>query len=296
MRGMIIFILLIVGFFAVVTGTEVVQGGGMTLAFPPTAGSGGQPVNGFTPIVDRDDDPEISGEVCSDAPGDCSLRAAILMAKEQPGNTTITFADHFLINVTRPLPTLTHNNLSIVAPPGQEIRINGGGLPSPVFHITGSKIRLEGLRIYGAGPGSQTILVNGPARQVTIVRNIIGDDDGPEGNCNAASQSIAGIYLQPAAEEGAGVRAWIYGNIIECHLGYPGDGIVIKSDAVIVGADENGQAGPAQQNHIRRNNGIAIRLDGYGGNTIRNNQIHDNAAGAISMTNFANNLMDNNIY
>lgn len=297
MRATLVFVILfaLLGFFAVVSEAQFVEGGTPVQIFPSSPGNGGQPTAGFVPVVDVSDDLDPVGEVCTDAPADCSLRSAITLANEYSGATTITFADHYIINLSRPLPTLTQKGLAIVAPPGQEIRINGNNLMAPVFHIAGADIRLEGLRIYGAGAGSQTILINGPARQVVIARNIIGDDDGPQGMCDNNNQAVAGIYLQPSEVEEAGIRAWIYGNIIECHLGYPGDGIVIKSEAVIVGADMNGNASEAQKNFIRNNNGVAVRLDEFGGNTVRNNLIHNNEAGSIAMTNYANNLLDNDV-
>lgn len=297
MRATFVFILLfaLLGFFAVVSEAQFIDANGAATIFPSAYGNGGQPQTNFVPVVDVAEDVLLAGENCTDAPRDCSLRAALNMANEQVNPTTITFADHFVINLERPLPTLTQNGIAIIASPGQEVRINGNNLMAPVLHIAAADIRLEGLRIYGAGPGSQTILVNGPAQRVVIARNIIGDDDGPDGMCDMNNQAVAGIYVQPSPTENRDVRAWVYGNIIECHLGHPGDGIVIRSDNVVIGADQNGQVGASQQNVIRHNSGVAVRLDEFGGNTVRNNVIHHNQGGTIAMTNFANNLLDNDI-
>jgi hypothetical protein len=79
---------------------------------------------------------------------------------------------------------------------------------------------------------------------------------------------------------------------VECHSG---DGIVIQAKSVIVGQDAQGNDSTAQRNVIRHNGGTAVRLDNFSGNTICNNLIHNNLAGTLAMTNFDNNLMDNEI-
>jgi hypothetical protein len=291
MRGafVLITLLLVFAFFVVVRDAEVVDGAGVITVFPASPRSN-TATAAFTPVVDRGDDP-MESLACTPAPNDCSLRRALELANEQGQPVTISFADHFVITLAKPLPAIIQNGVQLIAQPGQEVRVNGNYLASPVFHVTAANVRLEGLRIYGAGAGQPNVLINGPARQVTIARNLIGDDDAPEGNCGQNDQAIAGIYVQ-SNEAVEGARAWVYGNIVECHTA--GEGIVVMAEGVTVGADAQGQDGEMQRNVIRHNAGTAVRLDDFGGNTICNNLIHNNG-NTIAMTNFTNNLMDNDI-
>ncbi len=297
MRGSIVLILLLVilGFFAVISEAQTVDGASVVpQILQATSGEEEAAVTKIVPQVDRSDDPA-EDLPCTDQPNDCSLRSAIMKANNADQALNITFADHYIIVLTRPLPPLTASGTNIVAQMGQEVRVNGNYQPAPVFHLAAADIRLEGLRIFGAGAGYPNVLVNGPAQNVVIARNVIGDDDAPDGNCGQNQQASSGIYVQAGENVVDGPRVWIFGNIIECHVGANADGLIIKADGVMVGVDAKGQAGEAQQNVFRWNQGVAVRLDNYGGNTVQNNLIHDNAGGDIAMTNYTNNIIQNDI-
>jgi hypothetical protein len=228
-------------------------------------------------------------------PNDCTLRSAITIANRDDIANTITFADDYFIVLREPLPPLTAEQTTIYVEPAQEVHLNGNGIPGSVLEIRGANITIDHLRIYGAGAGQANILVTGMAHSITIANNVIGDDDAPAGMCGQNNLASAGIVFRDTADIGENVRAWIYGNIIECHSGAPGDGIVLFTDKVLVGQDQNGQAGPKQRNKIRHNAGFAIRLDDFGPNTVRNNLIHDNVTGNFAVTNFNNNFIDNDV-
>lgn len=297
MRGpfVLFVILLLIVLIAVASESEVIagssKGGPINISLSSTEPDEGV-ATAMVPVVDLDGDGD---ELlpCSEAPGDCTLRSAIIHAIQRAKPTTIHFAEHMVIDLERPLPTLTQDGLKIVVPKGQEVRVNGNGWAAPVFHIAAKQVHLEGLRIYGAGAGHPHILLNGPAQDVMIARNLIGDDDAPAGNCDPGTLANAGIYVQseePLAENG--VRAWIYGNIIECHRG---DGLVIMADRVNVGINARRETAVEQKNTIRENGGAAVRLDHFGGNTVQNNLIYNNAGGSFIVTNFDNNILNNEI-
>ena len=262
------------------------------LAQASEEGQGEETTDAILTEVDRDDDPN---ELlpCTPAPHDCSLRQAINIANSDGAATTITFADHYIITLARPLPTLIEPQTTIFARPEQEIHINGNNIAQSVFYITGANITLEGLRIYGAGAGYSNVSVGGAAHHVTIARNVIGDDDAPRGNCGQSDQSYGGIYVGGKDVVPTAVRVWIYGNIIECHRGGPGDGITIATDKVVVGQDSEGRTDIAQRNVIRENSGYGVRLGEQGGNIICNSLMHDNQTGNLQMTNFNNDVMSN---
>ncbi|MCA9999808.1 MAG: hypothetical protein KDE56_28795 [Anaerolineales bacterium] len=246
------------------------------------------------PMVDRGDDP-IDILPCTAAANDCTLRSAITLANNSGEPFTIYFADNLMITLSAPLPPLSANNLTVQAQPGQEVHINANGLGGNVLYITGSNVVVDGLRLYGAGAGFSNVWVGGAATNVVIANNVIGDDDAPAGNCGLSELSYGGIYVD--AMDGVNGRSWvwIYNNIIECHHGQPGDGITIATSGVYVGENKQGSANSSQRNVIRENAGYAVRLGEHPGNTIRNTLIHDNRGGAIFITNFNNNLLDNDI-
>jgi hypothetical protein len=245
--------------------------------------------------VDRDDDPN---ELlpCTAAANDCSLHSAIAQANDNNVATTITFADHYLITLARPLPILSASDTIIRARPDQEVHINGNNIAQSVFYVTGANVMLEGLRVYGAGAGYSNISIGGGAYNVSIARNVIGDDDATSGACGQSDQAYGGIYVGGTEVVPTDVRAWIYGNIIECHRGGPGDGITVATDKVIMGQDSAGTAGPAQRNTFRWNRGFGVRVGDYGDNVICNSLMHDNETGNMFMTNFDNDFMDNELH
>lgn len=137
--------------------------------------------------------------------------------------------------------------------------------------------------------------VSGAAHQVTIANNVIGDDDAPSGNCGQSDAAYGGIYVDGQEVVPTAVRVWIYGNIIECHRGGPGEGITIVTDKVVIGQDRAGQADTAQQNTIRWNNGYGVHVGEQAGNTLCNSLMHDNQTGNLYMTNFNNDVMQNEL-
>lgn len=290
MRGFIVLVLflLVIGFLTIASQAQVVSGVGIGGQLP--AGSDGQ--NGtFVPLVDRGDDP-LELLPCTEQPNDCSLHSAIEKANRGGKPVTIRFADHYAITLSRPLPTIVQPGVVIQVPAGQEISVNGAYLPDAVFHIAAPQVRLEGLHIFGAGAGYPNVLINGPSRQVAIMRNVIGDDDAPEGNCDQNVQAIAGIYIQSSEPLSESATAWITGNIIECNKG---DGVIVQAQGVEIGQNAQGQAGEAEKNIIRLNGGTAVNLGNFGGNIVCNTVIYANTAGALTMKNFDNDLMHNDI-
>ena len=244
------------------------------------------------PEVDRDDDP-VEVLPCTPDPYDCSLRQALLIANSDGIPTTITFADHYIITLARPLPALTEDETIVRARSDQEVHVNGNNMTQSVFYISGANVTLEGLRIYGAGEGFSNVRVSGSAHQVRIANNVIGDGDAPSGNCGQSKASYSGIYVDGQEAVPTAVRVWIYGNIIECHEGGPGDGITIMTDKVVVGQDSEGRAEVAQKNVLRWNHGYGVSVGNHAGNVICNSLMHDNQAGNLYMTNFNNDVMGN---
>jgi hypothetical protein len=242
--------------------------------------------------VDRPDDPT-EPVPCTAAANDCSLRSAINIANADAVATTITFANHYIITLSQPLPTLIASDTAIRARPEQEVHINGNNIAQSVLYITGANIMLEGLRVYGAGEGYSNISIGGAAHNVAIARNVIGDGDAPSGDCGQSDRAYGGIYVAGTETVPTAVRAWIYGNIIECHRGGPGDGITVTTDKVVIGQDSAGNAGPEQRNIFRWNRGYGVSVGEHGGNIICNSLMHDNEAGNLFMTNLDNDFMDN---
>ena len=271
-----------------------------SLPIPENVNNDTNPANPILPTllpvltqVDRDDDP---AEMlpCTEAPRDCSLRSAIQIANNDGSPTTITFADHYLISLNQPLPALSEDGTIIRAAAGQEIHVKGNDLPGAIFDITGANVTVDGLHIYGAGAGYANIMISGTAFAATIANNIIGDDDAPSGNCGQNNQAYAGIYINAHAADSQATHAWIYGNIIECHTGAPGVGILVATEQVVIGHDGTGCAGFDGNNTIRWNQ-IGVNLGDNGRNTVCHALIHDNVGGGLQMTNFNNDIMENEI-
>jgi hypothetical protein len=292
MKGIFLGILLIGGLGAI--GILSQEGDGRSLTALPVVLANAAPDEASTVEVDHANDPA-ADLPCTTAPNDCSLHSAINIANSDGVPTTITFADHYLITLERPLPVLSENGTTIHARPEQEVHVNGNNIAQSVFYINGAQITLSGLRIYGAGAGYSNLTINGAAYDVTIANNVIGDGDAPSGNCGQSDQSYGGIYINSTESIPTAVRVWIYGNIIECHRGGPGDGVTIVADKVMMGQDSSGQAGPAQRNIIRENNGRGVSVGEHSGNTICNTVMHDNKAGNLWMTNFNNDVMSNDM-
>jgi len=261
----------------------------------PQAVSGASQAADGVILVDRGDDPAELLACDTAVPNDCPLRSAIALANSSATPALIAFADHYRIVLQRPLPPLTANNLTISTTPNQEVHVNANGTAGSVFYVLGAHVTLAGLRLYGAGAGYATITVGGAAYDVTIANNVIGDDDAPAGNCGLSEQAFGGIYVEPRSENLPTTRAWIFGNIIECHGGAPGTGIRVLSDGVVIGRNQRGEVGPAQRNEIRHNRGVGLDLGSSGGNIVTNTHIHDNAGGTVVMNNFNNDFMQNEV-
>ncbi len=245
--------------------------------------------------VDRDDDSN-AGLACTPAPNDCNLRSAINIANNDGKPTTITFAGSYLIRLLSPLPTLMGDNTVIKALPGLEVHLNGNNTAGSVLRITDAHVEVQGLRIYGAGTGYPNLTISDNAYDAVVAGNVIGDDDAPYGNCSGSDGAYGGIYIDATGEFDSGFRAWIYGNIIECNRGIPGDGITIRSDKVIVGKDHNGNGSDTQRNVIRLNNGFGVNLAHTTGNTVCDNDLIENVMGGLYIGSFHNNnIMSNDI-
>jgi hypothetical protein len=245
--------------------------------------------------VDRDDDSETLYD-CTPAPDDCNLRSAIVIANNDGKPTSITFAANYLIRLSHPLPALTEDNTVIKAIPGQEVHVDGNRTAASVFRITGAHVEVQGLRIYGAGAGYPNLTISENAYDVVIAHNVIGDDDAPNGNCGSSDLAYGGIYVDAVGEFDDGARAWIYGNVIECNRGIPGDGITIRSDNVIIGKDHLGAGDNTMRNIIRLNKGFGVNLTDATGNTVCDNSVTANEMGGLYISNFHNNnIMFNDI-
>ncbi len=243
--------------------------------------------------VDRSDD-TMELLSCTSAANDCTLRSAITIANNDAQATTITFADHFLISLQAPLPPLTEDDTTISASTGQEVHINGNQLDGSVLYILGNGIRVEGLYLYAAGPGYATLTIGGSAQNVAVVRNVIGDDDAPAGNCGVSEETYAGILIDAKGTDVDRVHAYIAENIIECIHGSPGVGILVATNNVVVGHSGQGCNPDQGQNVIRLNNGPAINLGDHSGNTVCYNRIYSNG-GSLIVGNFNNNLFNNDV-
>lgn len=241
-------------------------------------------------IVDKDGD-DGGGGACTDGtPNDCSLRSAIRIALSGGGYAEIYFQGSRTIVLTGSLPALTGTGTSIIAfPLTQTVKINGNSAVQNIFRISGSYVTVKGLRLYGSGSPWSNIWITGSARGIEIANNVIGDDDPSPGGCGNSSQSYSGIYIDStgpilAPDE----RAWIYGNVIECHRGSPGNGIdIIDTNQVHIGVDPFGNSGPAQRNHIRLNDSYGIFVTGTNaaGHVIAASYIGVNDTGAAEAAN-----------
>lgn len=244
-------------------------------------------------VVDHTGDPE-GAFACTNDPQDCTLRSAIERANKDGVPTEIRFTDHMIIELTRPLPPLVENGTDILAELGKEVHVDGNGVASPLFEIAGSNMRIEGLRLYGSGTDNPVLAVRGALRNVTIARNIIGDDDAPQGNCGQSDSSSAGIYV---STEGAPntPQTWITSNIIECIGGRPGVGVLVEKGSIIMGAGAQGRESEALGNVVRFNQGHGIYLGANGGNVIANNLIYDNRGDGLAVSNFNNDITGNTV-
>lgn len=214
-------------------------------------------------LVDRADD--VAGLACTVAPDDCTLRSAIQIANAQAGPDTIEFAMDFTVVLGGSLPVLAGEGTVIRADPGQTVAVDAAGLDGSVFQITGPGIEIEGLRVFGAGAGWSNIGVSGSAHSVVLGRNVIGAREPDPSVCGESPESFAGIFVNAqGAIPGGEARVWLYGNFIGCHHGtVGGHGIVlVGTDGVVVGADQEGSSGSAERNTLVANTGDGVRVSG----------------------------------
>lgn len=245
-------------------------------------------------VVDREDD--AAGLSCSPAPNDCTLRSAIDIANRDNAASVITFDRHMFITLNARLPVLNQPGTTITAG-NMDIHLNGRGVANSILVIASHDIVIDGLLIYGASAQNANILINGLAYNVRIVNNVIGDDDRPAEHCGANDLAYAGIYIDASSTlpEDVDGRVYILNNIIECHRGQPGAGIIIVTNGVFVGEDTGGRADVNTGNVIRHNNGTAVVLH-QSGNTVRNTRMFANGGtinpGTFHQNNFINNVAE----
>lgn len=197
---------------------------------------------------------------------------------------TIGFAGSYTILLTTSLEELTDEGTIISGLTGQNIKIDGNEVATSIFRISGSDITINNLKMYGTANNTSTIWVFGLAQRVQISDNVIGDDDAGAGGCGQSAAAANGIKVNSTGFVTSGVRAWIYGNVIECHEN--GNGIiVVATDEVIIGEDDTGSAGSDQRNIIRDNGGSGVRIEGGSGNVVRNSAITGNGESGVHITN-----------
>jgi hypothetical protein len=294
--------------------TRLIVGLAVTLALavlssmlPASRATHAGPPDTVTLLVDRPDD--VGGLSCTTLgdDDDCDLRSAIQKANGDSSHYyDIGFVADYTITLSSNLPTVSATNVSILGQttPGdwRVIKINraapsdcaSGGCQ--VFVITGTGVKLSHLRVYGSGPGSANIWVAGSAQIIDITQNVIGDDDAAPGGCGQSPYSYDGIYVDSSGG-GLAVRAWIYGNVVECNgmsddvtatPGATGNGIDIAgTDMVWIGVDTSGTAHPNYRNYIRSNAGNGIHVNGLAAanNLIANNYIGLDDTGASAASN-----------
>jgi Right handed beta helix region len=228
-------------------------------------------------VVDNNGDG--SGQLCTAALNDCSLRSAVQIANLTPG-ITIVFDNDYTITLGSSLvlsgPFTTISNLG-----GRTIRVDANGA-GQAFVITGSDVQIDGLNVYGAPPGSSNIYITGSAVRVIIRHSTIGHLlDG--GSCVFTS-AYGGIYINSTGGSLATseARVWIYGNNIVCINGAPGDGITLAgTNRVVIGEDEAGNAGGPQNTYIGQNNRGVVMTSGAQNNRLRNSGVVQNSLGLL---------------
>ena len=213
-------------------------------------------------------DTDTSGLACTGT-ADCNLRSAIEYANAHGGNWAIIFTSGVhTFTLGSPL-IVSSNAISISANAGQTVFVNANNTGN-AFQISGSDVMLNHLYIYGSASGFSNIWIKGSAQRVVISNNYIGTYPGSSGavNCNVSLNSYSGIYIDSTGVIAPGsARAWIYGNMIGCNYGTPGDGIDILTDHVIVGVDP---AGVPHGDMTEFNSGAGILIgSGATANVIR---------------------------
>ena len=201
----------------------------------------------------------------------------------------IGFDRSLTIILTEELPPIGDRATTIVANAGQVVAVSGGDQFGPVLAVSGSDTQIEGLRVYGAGPGAAQISIEAGAHNVILAHNVIGDDDPASGGCGQSPSAGAGIQISDDDSLPAGeVRAWVYGNVIECVAGAPGHGILVAGDGVRIGEDETGRSGSGSgtANLIRFNAGDGVVFEnGVANGVLRSSKVEANGGDGVSMEN-----------
>ena len=179
-----------------------------------------------------------------------------------PNNSDeIRFDGNYSITLTSPLPVFTDSHTFINNVTPFDVRVDAADI-SQVFIVRADNIRIHGLRLFGAAGGNSQIYIATPSTNAVIDGNVIGTNK-PDGACGLSDNAYGGIYVDTTAAlpSPSDRHAWIYGNEIACHRGFPGDGISLYGTTqVVIGADVSGNAGLAEQNYISDNqSGITIR-------------------------------------
>lgn len=234
---------------------------------------------------------------------DCSLRDAIALANvnANPDGSSISFNGNYVITLGA-FPNgrfeIAGTKIRIVASPAQDVRINANNIEQ-AFRITGTGIRIEGLRIYGAGVDTANIWIAASAHDVSLTRNIIGAPDSSLASCTFSPNAFGGIYINAGGVVPAGKnRATIWGNIIRCNrgelavptpVGPGGQGIDILTDKVVVGRNDAGVADATTGNVIDFNRSHGVNLFGATNTEVVGNIISDNGTEGVRLANGANN-------
>jgi hypothetical protein len=247
-------------------------------------------------VVDTTSDAVITA--CTGAAADCSLRGALQVANGNGAPDTISFLTSMTITLGSTLQ-ITAPFTTITADPGQVVEINNP-LPANAFFINAADTTLDGLRIYGSGPGTAIVWVASPAQRVTISDNVIGDDDlGFLGTCGNSPNSHSGLFISSTVNPGGGdALVWIHGNFFKCIGGAVGHGVFIDgAREVVMGADALGNVTSLTDNFSMLNAGHGVYL-AYGAtaNTIRNAYLQYNNGSGLVIDDSSSNSAFGNIF
>ncbi len=253
----------------------------------------------LTLVVDNAGDTILSG--CSPSiPGNCTLREAIQVARAHrgSGNTYhIQFAGSYTITLSSSLPQLDVDGLWIDGT-GHAVTIDGAGVASTIFYIAANGVKITHLTLYGSALSYPEIWISSPSKNVEIGYNVIGDSTAYFGcHLPTPDNTSWGIYVTTTvALTGTEQHAWIYGNMVKCQKGSPGNGIHLEGTTqVVLGSDPSGQNTWIESNRVDHNAGYGIYISGGGAHSIQNSRFTYNDNSGIYLTNSSNNAIFNNL-
>jgi hypothetical protein len=255
-------------------------------------------------IVDRSDDDSVSA--CTSAPNDCTLRGAIEYVNSHGTFNTIRFdptVEEILLEDR--LPDITSQGTAIEGtdPAGTPIYpiINGVNISgmSGRWIIDASDVSIMYLSIINLPMYSSGINIeSSTATGVVIAHNYLGVTPQTE-NCSENTlvrNAHAAIRLAGAlsgAEGPGNGTAYIYGNVIGCHLWNGGNGIeLVDSNWLYVGEEPTGAVVPnyvgtdAADRSLGNDQGIAITAyfdNGDLAHTIGPNWVAHNLGAGIDL-------------